>query len=255
MSEFGWWLKALLPHWWALMSCAVFTLIGVLVLGFNKSSKWALYATFGAAVAMLFLASFLAWRDQYRATVGARKELEEANAKHKKEIEELTLPIIRGSFNEPMMAPAGTNNSDTLLVVGLTIANYGAPTALRFGIKIVLADGTQANVASVIPPFGPINLETVDKRSFQLSGDHYLPRKVGETPILHNGSVSGYLLYKIEGISEEKLRNQKFDIFVVCFDVYERPFTLQGLYTPNSGGGHKMIGLSSVQEPPGIPKP
>ncbi len=48
------------------MSCAVFTLIGVIVLAYNKSNKWALWVTFGAAVALLFVASFLAWRDQYR---------------------------------------------------------------------------------------------------------------------------------------------------------------------------------------------
>ncbi|MFL6352854.1 MAG: hypothetical protein ACJ74Z_13525 [Bryobacteraceae bacterium] len=47
------------------MSCAAFTILGVIVLAFNKSNRWALWATFGAAVVMLFVGSFLAWRDQY----------------------------------------------------------------------------------------------------------------------------------------------------------------------------------------------
>ena len=58
-------LQTLWVHWWALMSCAVFTVIGVIVLAFNKSNRWALWATFGAAVAMLLWGSFLAWSDQY----------------------------------------------------------------------------------------------------------------------------------------------------------------------------------------------
>lgn len=59
-------------HWMPLMSCAAFTLIGVVVLAFNKSNRWALWATFGVAVAMLLLASFLAWRDQYRENEAGR---------------------------------------------------------------------------------------------------------------------------------------------------------------------------------------
>jgi hypothetical protein len=64
--DFWPYVRSLLSYWWALMSCAVFTVLGVFVLAFNKSNQWALWATFGAAVTMLLLASFLAWRDQYR---------------------------------------------------------------------------------------------------------------------------------------------------------------------------------------------
>src|SRR5437667_9681551 len=67
-------LQALWVHWWALMSCAVFTLLGIFVLAFNKSNKWALWATFGAAIILLFVAAFLAWRDEHIQVLAYEKE-------------------------------------------------------------------------------------------------------------------------------------------------------------------------------------
>src|SRR5271165_1247175 len=64
-------LKAIFEYWWALMSCAAFTLLGLYVLAAKKSNKWALSATFGAAGLMLLVASFLAWQEQYRASIAA----------------------------------------------------------------------------------------------------------------------------------------------------------------------------------------
>ena len=48
------------------MSCAAFTFLGVYVVANNKSNSWALGATFGMALFMLLVASFLAWRDEYK---------------------------------------------------------------------------------------------------------------------------------------------------------------------------------------------
>jgi hypothetical protein len=58
-------IKALLKHWWALMGCAAFTFLGVIVLWREKTNKWALGATIAMAVIMLLVASYLAWLDQY----------------------------------------------------------------------------------------------------------------------------------------------------------------------------------------------
>jgi hypothetical protein len=65
-------LNAVGKHWWTLMSCAVFTLLGMWVLYASKNNGWALQATFGLAVFCLFWACFLAWRDEERKV----KELE-----------------------------------------------------------------------------------------------------------------------------------------------------------------------------------
>jgi hypothetical protein len=53
------------------MSCAIFTFIGLYVLAFNKSNRWALWATVVAAFVALQVATYLAWRDQYRKNEAA----------------------------------------------------------------------------------------------------------------------------------------------------------------------------------------
>jgi hypothetical protein len=62
----------LFDHWWSLMSCAVFTAIGTIQAHFQKSNRWLVWAVFVAALFLLFVSSFLAWRDQYRENQVAR---------------------------------------------------------------------------------------------------------------------------------------------------------------------------------------
>ena len=57
------------------MSCAAFTFLGVYVLAAGKSNQWALGVTFGTALLMLLVASFLAWKDQYRRAESLALEL------------------------------------------------------------------------------------------------------------------------------------------------------------------------------------
>jgi hypothetical protein len=69
-------LNSVRKHWWALMSCAAFTLLGMWVLYANKSNAWTFQATFGLAGFCLFWACFLAWRDEEKKV----KEFEAALA-------------------------------------------------------------------------------------------------------------------------------------------------------------------------------
>ncbi len=66
-------LRSLWRHWWALMSSAVFTILGIIVLALGKSKNWTLWATFGAASLMLLFASFLAWRDEHKENSASRE--------------------------------------------------------------------------------------------------------------------------------------------------------------------------------------
>src|SRR5437867_10421357 len=69
--------KALWKRWWALMSCAVFTFLGMAILAFNVTNELALRATFGAAVLMLLFASYMAWRDEYQGRTSAERMVNE----------------------------------------------------------------------------------------------------------------------------------------------------------------------------------
>lgn len=65
---------ALLRKWWALMSCAVFTFIGLIALVFNLSNRWIIAASFAAAVCLFFVAAFFAWNQQRKEVIS--KDLE-----------------------------------------------------------------------------------------------------------------------------------------------------------------------------------
>jgi hypothetical protein len=64
LSLFG---GALLKRWWALMSCAVFTFIGLYGLILQKSNRWIIGASFFAAIVLFLVAAFLAWNDEHSA--------------------------------------------------------------------------------------------------------------------------------------------------------------------------------------------
>lgn len=61
-------------HWWALMSCAAFTFIGFYVAYAGKSNEWTVRAIFCFAMVFLFIAGFLAWRDEYHKLIKTQAE-------------------------------------------------------------------------------------------------------------------------------------------------------------------------------------
>jgi hypothetical protein len=56
---------ALGKKWWVLMSCALFTGLGMWVLYADKSNAWATRATFSLAGFCLLVACYLAWHDEH----------------------------------------------------------------------------------------------------------------------------------------------------------------------------------------------
>jgi len=62
-------LNAVRKHWWPLMSCAVFTVLGLYVAYANKSNDWTVRGIFGAAAALLFVACYQAWLDERRKRI------------------------------------------------------------------------------------------------------------------------------------------------------------------------------------------
>ena len=80
------WFKAVLKYWWALMSCAIFTAIGVYAAHANKNNEWIVQTSFVAAGVCAVIACFLAWRDKHRT-------LEEFETKYLHECPRLGLEV------------------------------------------------------------------------------------------------------------------------------------------------------------------
>lgn len=66
ITEIRVFLKSILFRWWALMSCAIWTLTAIYGEKFNKTNEWYVRTSFWLGVSVLCLAAFLAWREQYR---------------------------------------------------------------------------------------------------------------------------------------------------------------------------------------------
>lgn len=81
MAVLSLYFKALLKHWWALMSSALFTILGIVVLYFQRSNAWTLKTSFGLSGLCLLLACFLAWLDEHRKYIGELKRNEHPEIK------------------------------------------------------------------------------------------------------------------------------------------------------------------------------
>lgn len=71
-------LKALWKHWWTLLSCAVFTVVTLIQALGNRSSTWMVWATGICASALLLVAAFLTWKDEYRRAEAEKAKNEAA---------------------------------------------------------------------------------------------------------------------------------------------------------------------------------
>ena len=68
--------KSVCKHWWALMSCAAFTFLGVYVAYTGRSNVWIVRCSFVFAGIALFVACFLAWREERHRALKAEMALE-----------------------------------------------------------------------------------------------------------------------------------------------------------------------------------
>jgi hypothetical protein len=66
---------AIVKKWWTLMSCAMFTFLGLYSLVFQKSNAWVIAASVIAGLGLFFWAAFLAWDEEHKARVKAESDL------------------------------------------------------------------------------------------------------------------------------------------------------------------------------------
>jgi hypothetical protein len=91
--RFGRFLIAVAKHWWALMSCAIFTGIGIYAAWANKTNEWAIRASFTAAALCIFIACYLAWRDQHNELLESEQMVQDLRKKYENEQPRLGLNV------------------------------------------------------------------------------------------------------------------------------------------------------------------
>jgi hypothetical protein len=65
MNDLRQFLAALLKRWWPLMSCAVFTALGLIAALSRRGNAWTIAGTGLFALAFLLYAAFGVWRDEH----------------------------------------------------------------------------------------------------------------------------------------------------------------------------------------------
>lgn len=118
--------KALAKRWWASMSCAVFTLLGMYAAATNKSNSWMFWACCIAAAVFFFVASFGAWNEEHQARLkeqARRLEVEKRLADEEPK-------IVLGLFPTPDWTDL---DSQTGFLLKLT--NYGKRPAINVRVK------------------------------------------------------------------------------------------------------------------------
>jgi hypothetical protein len=116
--------KAVGRHWWALLSCALFTGLGVYILCAHKSNEWAVKATFALAALCLLIACFLAWRDQYRLTEASNAEIAGLNEKYFDE-----RPRVALTVRSPRTGEEWHQLNDVIPPPIFKLEHYGGRTA------------------------------------------------------------------------------------------------------------------------------
>lgn len=81
LDSIGLFALALLKHWWALLSCALFTGLGVYAAATNKSNAWVVAGSGVLAFLLFLVAAFMVWRDEHQkyATEVARNRRPDIN--------------------------------------------------------------------------------------------------------------------------------------------------------------------------------
>lgn len=67
--------RALWKWWWALLSSAVLTVLGLYAVATKRSNSWVVSSSLAAAAVMLFLAEALAWNDQHKESAALEGEV------------------------------------------------------------------------------------------------------------------------------------------------------------------------------------
>jgi len=86
-------LAALGKRWWALLSSAMFTMIGLYALVRGKSNHWVVTVSIAVAVISFVIASFAAWKEQYDPRIAA--EILNDDSTKKKEIGRKLAALMR----------------------------------------------------------------------------------------------------------------------------------------------------------------
>jgi hypothetical protein len=185
-------LKAIFRYWWALMSCAAFTMLGIWATYAKKDREWILWSSIALAVVSFLFAAFEAWADEHEAWAD----------EHRKVVELTEKPDVTITVNG-ICTHVTAENRPVVIVPDVSIANqsHGLRVALTADLWMLRAGGTECWCA---PEAKPVSEWEQSQRSYR---NKALTLPMNLQP---RSADTGYLAFTnmVSGIGNEPLVDQ-----------------------------------------------
>jgi hypothetical protein len=196
LPEYG---QALWAHWWPLMSCAVFTLFGLWAALTNKTNRWIARGTLFLAANLLFIASYLAWNDEYEKTHPGLR---------------LTIDTFATSRH--------SSNQVTSIIMVASVSNVGSPSiAERWSLEVIPVSGNAVTVyASIVFEANPLTLYLDNGKVGSYSPRDALYLKTSSVPLTMGAKETGFLIFDFPTISQAQADARGTVYRLSCLDVF-----------------------------------
>jgi hypothetical protein len=195
-------LKAIMRYWWALMSCAAFTILGLWATYGEKGREWILWTSLVLAIAFALVAAYQGWANEHQALLRARQEVEALTAKPDIAI------AVDGIF-------AHVKQGEQILVIlpDVTVANnsHGLRVAITADLWMLRSGNMECWCSSETKPVVtweesehssrhnllvlPLNLQPRCAEIGYLAFGHRVLKGIGNEPLLDE---HGHCRYRIE---------------------------------------------------------
>jgi hypothetical protein len=220
--------------WWALMSCAAFTILGLFIALENKGNSWTVGGIIVLAVTFFACAAFMAWREKYLALTKLQRRL--------------ASPQIDLSVGSAWWG-ADKNDSLSVILTMQVFNPHGPPTAMfNWELSLQLeSDGivTRGEIPLDSPSDIPLHLP--NGQTLGLRKDAELRRQASVQPIPAGGLAEGWLMAVFRGIGPSQLVASRHPLLnISAMDVATRRQHSITFDFPTRGQGVTLPGIGKV---------
>jgi hypothetical protein len=192
-------IAALWVYWWALMSCAAFTILAFAAEKIPRIKKLNAKLMAILAIIFLFISSYLAWKKEY----------------------EKTQPGLHVSIERLGLSPDQKYPGMTQLFAIVSISNLGPPSiADSFIFRVQTNDGMDVTESPyMFDPDSPLTVVITEGESLKYSSSDALYLKTGGNPIPTGGKKIGILGAHLANITFKSADQSGTKITLLCEDV------------------------------------
>jgi hypothetical protein len=241
MARLGALLLALLKRWWALMGCAIFTVLAYLTARFNLTNDRVVRWIIALAVVSFIMAPILAWWEENSKTTRLEELLNDRQAKF------ILLPHINLWRYDRAI-------DKTVFFLLCKLINQGHPSIVTgFSAVYHVGNGREAMISfHLTEPY----VLSIGYEVITISSEDLLNNKTSENQVPRGGSVFGRLLFALEGDRTSQIRSAGFRIDIDGFDYLGTKFS--ATFSPDTKPLQQLIfhEKEKVQKltPPSVPE-